>query len=168
VPDGAVFRYRAFVFENGVMHDVPPFQGHIHSFCHDVTESGLVIGWNNLEFDGGGGTRAFLWQNGLMADLATRLPPGSLFRVRPESISALGQIVGQAIAPFGGNGIGFVITPSQYPSAMSDITQDCRVNIDDLLMLINDWGLTDSPADINHDKAVNIDDLIIMINEWSP
>jgi uncharacterized membrane protein len=160
------FRYRAFALVDGTMHDIPPFPGYLHNFAHDVSDSGLVIGWNNLEIDGGNGTRSFLWMNDVLVDLEERLPEGILYYLLPEAINDQGQIIGQAVTS-PGHVVGFVITPAQMPSALSDITQNCRVDIDDLLVLIEDWGQTESPADINHDKAVNIDDLLIMINEWT-
>ena len=50
------------------------------------------------------------------------------------------------IAPAGGNGV---------------------VNIDDLLLVINNWGGgAGNPADVNHDGIVNIDDLLAVINGW--
>ena len=54
-----------------------------------------------------------------------------------------------------------------------DITGDGIVNVDDLLAVINAWGLCPNceliacPADLNDDCFVNVDDLLMVINNWS-
>lgn len=41
------------------------------------------------------------------------------------------------------------------------------VNIDDLLLVINSWGISGPhPADANYDFSVDIDDLLLVINSW--
>jgi hypothetical protein len=43
------------------------------------------------------------------------------------------------------------------------------VNIDDLLLVINNWGAGfGNPADATGDWTVNIDDLLLVINSWGP
>ena len=50
----------------------------------------------------------------------------------------------------------------------ADITGDGYVNISDLLAVIDQWGLTDSPADINSDGSIDMHDLLIVISNWGP
>jgi hypothetical protein len=50
----------------------------------------------------------------------------------------------------------------------ADVTNNDVVDIDDLLEVINGWGLRFGPADINADKIVDIDDLLAVINAWGP
>jgi hypothetical protein len=45
---------------------------------------------------------------------------------------------------------------------------DGIVNVNDLLYVLNSWGLTGGPADINGDGIVNVNDLLIVINSWGP
>ena len=50
---------------------------------------------------------------------------------------------------------------------------DGIVDVNDLLALIGDWGLSDSPADItgaggNPDGIVDIADLLELIAQWGP
>ena len=42
------------------------------------------------------------------------------------------------------------------------------VNVIDLLMVINSWGLTGGPADLNGDSLVNVLDLLAIIEHWGP
>jgi hypothetical protein len=58
------------------------------------------------------------------------------------------------------------------PAHTGDVNGDLRVDIDDLLEVINSWGACPMPclpqcaADLNGDCTVNIDDLLAVINSW--
>jgi len=47
-----------------------------------------------------------------------------------------------------------------------DMNNDDLVNIHDLLILIGEWGASDSIADLNADDVVNIHDLLILVGAW--
>jgi len=47
-----------------------------------------------------------------------------------------------------------------------DINGDENVNVIDLLIIINLWGLTSPPADVNLDGIVDVVDLLIVIDNW--
>ena len=49
---------------------------------------------------------------------------------------------------------------------LADVTGNGIVNIDDLLMVIANWGQPGGPADVNHNGIVNIDDLLMVIGNW--
>jgi hypothetical protein len=49
----------------------------------------------------------------------------------------------------------------------SDLDGDGEVKMDDLLILIGDWGICDGcVADIDGDGEVNMDDLLLLIGAW--
>ncbi|MCH2153886.1 MAG: alpha/beta hydrolase-fold protein [Phycisphaerales bacterium] len=48
----------------------------------------------------------------------------------------------------------------------SDINGDQQINVQDILLLINDWELADSPADVNDDGIVNVVDLLQVMGDW--
>lgn len=50
----------------------------------------------------------------------------------------------------------------------ADINQDGSVNVGDLLIILDQWGSTDSPADINGDGVVNVNDLLMVVGNWDP
>ena len=50
----------------------------------------------------------------------------------------------------------------------ADINQDGAVNVLDLLIIIDQWGSTDSSADINGDGIVNVIDLLMVVGNWDP
>jgi V8-like Glu-specific endopeptidase len=55
------------------------------------------------------------------------------------------------------------------PCAGDIAGNNSAVDIDDLLMVINNWGaVTPNPADIDDDGDVDVDDLLAVINAWGP
>jgi hypothetical protein len=57
---------------------------------------------------------------------------------------------------------------------IGDVNGDSAVNINDLLLIINNWGACQlpppghCPSDVTGNGATNIDDLLTVINHWSP
>jgi len=56
----------------------------------------------------------------------------------------------------------------ECPLDCPDINDDGLVNVSDLLVVIDQWGLTDSPADLNYDGIVDVTDLLIVVGNWGP
>jgi len=54
------------------------------------------------------------------------------------------------------------------PACPADINSDGYVNVTDLLVVIDQWGLSDSPADLNFDGIVDVSDLLIVVGNWGP
>ena len=53
-------------------------------------------------------------------------------------------------------------------SIPGDLNDDGIVGVDDLLILLGDWGpCSGCPADINGDAVVGVDDLLIMLSHFS-
>jgi parallel beta-helix repeat protein len=50
----------------------------------------------------------------------------------------------------------------------TDINGDGVVGVNDLLAVIDQWGLTDSPADVNGDGIVDVSDLLEVVGNWGP
>lgn len=52
-----------------------------------------------------------------------------------------------------------------------DVNGDGLVNVDDLLIVLNNWGPCldpdDCPADLTGDGQVNVDDLLMVLNNWT-
>jgi hypothetical protein len=51
---------------------------------------------------------------------------------------------------------------------LADINGDGYVNVSDLLAIIDQWGLTNSPADVTQDGIVDVSDLLIVVGNWGP
>lgn len=112
--------------------------------------SGFDLSWHTI--DGGGGTSV-----------------GGTF----ELSGTIGQPDAGAMS--GGS---FDLTGGFWPGldagvptcALADVTCDGAVNVDDLLVVLNNWGecgdCSDCAADITGDCTVNVDDLLIVLNNW--
>ena len=67
---------------------------------------------------------------------------------------------------------GIAVLTVTEPTVAGDITGDGNVNVDDLLAVINGWGVCGNPcpADIapapSGDGIVNVDDLLMVVNNW--
>jgi hypothetical protein len=49
----------------------------------------------------------------------------------------------------------------------SDINNDSVTDVNDLLVVVAQWG-TPGSADVNNDGTVNVSDLLIVIDNWGP
>ena len=49
---------------------------------------------------------------------------------------------------------------------LADIDGDEIVNVNDLLIVIDEWSSTNSPADINSNGIVDVSDLLIVVGNW--
>ncbi len=47
-----------------------------------------------------------------------------------------------------------------------DIIEDGQVDVDDLLELLGNWGLT-GPSDLNESGDTDIDDLLLLLAQWA-
>jgi len=76
-----------------------------------------------------------------------------------DGIVDYGQILDGTLVDSDGNGI-----PDECDCP--DINSDGYVNVSDLLTVIDQWGLTNSPADVNQDGIVDVSDMLIVIGNW--
>ncbi len=100
----------AFLWQNGgPMRDLGTLSGDFLSVAFGINHNGQVVGQS---CDQRGSCRAFLWQDGVMTDLNTLIPPGSTVRLLvANDINDQGKIVGQAFDQNTGNTPGFLATP---------------------------------------------------------
>jgi probable HAF family extracellular repeat protein len=74
------------------MRDLGTLPGDFNSGALAINDKGDVVGVSN---DTSGGARAFLWQNGVMTDLNTLIPPNSpLYLLLAAGIDSRGEIAG--------------------------------------------------------------------------
>jgi hypothetical protein len=52
------------------------------------------------------------------------------------------------------------------PDCAGDVTLDHAVDVDDLLVVINEWGNPGGMADAASDGIIDVNDLLIVINAW--
>jgi uncharacterized membrane protein len=157
-----VFEKHAFVFDiaTKIMVTIPP-PVECESICEDVSPDGLVVGAFLCNPFG----HPLVWSNGRLANIGERtINPNSGVIVGLTSVSA-NDVTTAAGLDAAGKTVAFVLELGFASPA--DIAPNCRVDIDDLLLVVNEWSESDSPADINQDNTVNVEDLLMVINEWT-
>ncbi len=77
----------------------------------------------------------------------------------------VGNVIG-----FNGNPVGIIKHSNilYRSSCEPDINGDGYVNVTELLVVIDQWGLTNSPADVNYDGIVDVSDLLVVVGSWGP
>ena len=68
---------------------------------------------------------------------------------------------------YSGWNIDDVVISGVAPCA-ADIDGNGDVGVGDVLSIIEQWGLTNSPADLNNDGIVNVSDLLVVVGNWGP
>lgn len=104
---GAV-NFHAFLWtRSGGIQDLGTLPGDVFSLAFGINDRGQVVG----QSIGASGSRAFLWEDGVMTDLNTRVPLGSLDLVYANDINSSGEIAGGAFDPKTGEAPAFLATP---------------------------------------------------------
>jgi probable HAF family extracellular repeat protein len=103
--------YDAFLWQKRTgMIDLGTLPGDFGSGALGINNEGQVAGGS---WDAEGNERAFLWQNGVMTDLNTLIPPDSpWFLWEADGINDQGQIVGLAYQSSTGDWHAFLATPT--------------------------------------------------------
>jgi hypothetical protein len=153
----------AYVWD-GAMVELPMLPGHDRARGTYIRDDGFIAGFSRIF---GGDWKAVFWHQGQIYDIGamTNAPFGTEFE-EAYGVSNTGALMVDGDYP-GQTGVTFVLVPTDVRPA-ADATNDCRVGIDDLLLVVNEWGQTNSPADVNHDRIVGIDDLLMVIEGWRP
>jgi probable HAF family extracellular repeat protein len=100
--------YHAFLWtKTGGMQDLGTLPGDTMSIAWGINGQGQVVG----QSIGSSGSRAFLWQNGVMTDLNTLVAPGPLTLVYANDINSSGEIVGGASNSKTGDAPAFLAVP---------------------------------------------------------
>jgi probable HAF family extracellular repeat protein len=151
----------------GAMIDIGAPPGHADSEAWAINNAGHVVGQTGSEIVFGG-TDGFLYDGTSMVDLNNVIPANSGWHlVWAFDINDHDWIVGYGL--HNNQQRGYLLVPiGPCPADIAPLPDgNGTVNIDDLLLVINSWGMTGlMPADINHDLLVNIDDLLMVINTW--
>jgi len=158
VPDGASTfgKAHAFFWDGSAMLDLGTLPGRTQSNTNDLNDAGQVVG-RSLSPN----SAAFIWEQGVMHDLNDRIiiDMGSTTVESAIAIDNQGWIVA-------GTSLGVRILLKPVNSSPGDIDNNCEVNVSDLLLLLGDWGRTDSFADTNGDGIVNVLDLLQVLADW--
>ena len=139
---------------------IDPVVQYDSSGAGDVNAVGQVTGLS-IKVNSPGDRRGYVWQDGLTHDLNDLVLPGFALVIRSaNAINDSGQIIARGF-DLNLDDVTFLLTPVDRP--IGDINIDCQVGVADLVILLEHWAQTDSPADLNGDGVVNVLDLIILL-----
>ncbi len=153
----------AFVWTDGKIIDIGTLPGTIMSGAADINDARQVVGGSWIT----GFHRAFIWQNGVMANL------NDLIKSVPQVTMLVGTAINNAgqIAGYGsvqGNSAALLLTPINSP--LGDLDNDCAVGLADLEILLNSWGpcpdCVNCRADLDGDCRVAVPDLLTLLANW--
>jgi probable HAF family extracellular repeat protein len=100
--------YHAFLWtKSGGILDLKTLPGDTMSVAWGINDQGQIVG----QSIGAAGSRAVLWQNGVITDLNTLIPQGSLTLVYANDINSSGDIVGGASNSTTGDSPAFLAIP---------------------------------------------------------
>jgi len=99
--------FHAFLWTQAGMQDLQTLPGDVFSFAYAINDRGQVVG----QSIGASGSRAFIWQNGVMTDLNCLAVPGSMPLIFANDINNSGRIVGEASDAGTGDAPAFVAVP---------------------------------------------------------
>ncbi len=154
---------RSFLWEHGETTLLGVLPGYAHTAARDISDLGIAVG-GCTSGDNPNDRRGFLWQAAVMYDMNEVIPPRSgVFITRGSGISNKGQIIANGTAP--GYGLVVLLLTPIDPSP-ADLDGDCDTDVSDLLMLLDEWGQTNSPADFDADGVVGILDLLFLLANW--
>src|SRR5262249_11719288 len=112
--DGGAANFHAFLWtKTGGLVDLKTLPGDFVSIAYAVNRKGQVVG----QSIGAGGSRAFLYQDGVMIDLNEHTAPGSPYLVYANDINELGEIAGGACTTCTGEAFAFKALPNASDSA---------------------------------------------------
>ncbi len=121
-----------------------------------VNDAGRSVGFRARYND----YRPLVWQNGVATELATLIPSPPTWMMLASDINRLGQITIEISA-------GSVVLHPVW--LMSDVTGDCHVTLDDLMLVLTNFGApqgTFPRGDVNLDGQVDLADLSVLLSHW--
>ena len=155
-----------FFWAQGQMDAILPPGGYDAVGTADYSDTRQMTG--HIRVKGTSIVHPFLWQHGEfynMRELVVNVPEGIVIDLT-HIISPTGTILARS------GTLAVLLSPVDLPVA--DLNHDCRVDVHDLLMLLNAWSSqvrvrsqNSPPADINEDGVVDVSDLLILLANWS-
>jgi uncharacterized membrane protein len=124
-----------------------PLPGHDRGSGNGISDDGVVAGTsNNADLTD---QRAVIWGAAAARDVNSLIPPGSATHLRSaQRFDLNARLLANGYS--GLYAVAMILEPT-FASA-ADITGDCKVNVNDLLAVINQWGpcppMQQCPADI--------------------
>ncbi len=148
------------MWEDGAPQVLETFPEFELTAAADINDDGVVVGTAGLPeaFNG------VLWRDGEIVNLNDLVPP-ELHVTLASGINQHGQIAAHG-KDEDGDFIAMRLTP--VPGPLGDLTGDCIVGAEDLIILLGAWGRCPGEclADLDGDGVVGTGDLILLLGNW--
>ncbi|MCC6358721.1 MAG: hypothetical protein IT450_08255 [Phycisphaerales bacterium] len=141
---------------NGIQIILAPPLGNRDVLMEGINDAGRAVGITSRRLFGGPLTYAFVWQSDTLTDLNALTVDAPRQLADAHAINAAGQI----LVTRG------VLTSVWLPG---DLTGDCHVSIDDLVLVLTNFGLPRGSfprGDVNLDGEVGLADLAVVFAHW--
>ncbi|MCH8151472.1 MAG: hypothetical protein IH830_03750 [Planctomycetes bacterium] len=154
---------RGFVWENGQFTIIEPIEGYHHSGSVGDINSHMEVVGASIKEDNPNDRKGYLWREAITYDLNDLvISKEDLLIEGGAANNDAGLIVALGNNAQGGS-VSFLLIPI---TRTGDLDGDCAIGISDLLLLLEQWGMTNSAADLNADGIVGILDLLILLANW--
>jgi hypothetical protein len=158
--------YRGAVWTSGGPPiDVGTLPGHNAVYLWGGNDLGQVVGQSYCMYQSGcPAGRPIFWQGGVLRDLNDFRPPGTtLSMVIGRDANNHGVLLASSPSK------AWILTPVGVPDG--DVNVDCRVDVADLMMVLEHWALPESErpmrTDLDGDGEVGASDLALVLGGWS-
>ena len=160
----AGFSARPLIWLGSVAVEIEPLVGYVLGCAAvDSNAAGEVIGVCSNPGDAG---TPFLWRDNTTWNLNDIVEEGFDGQVwQAHSINESGVILASGL-DFGNGGYGMLILTPQLKS-IADLNHDCQTDIEDLQILLNQWGENTTSADLDKDGIVGPIDLANLLAAWT-
>jgi hypothetical protein len=147
---------------------LPPPLGFDRTFTTEEAANGILTGGCSNSAQAGK-FQSCLWNINSVVLLSDRTSPGSINFELENSVNGISQsgmlvVLARTMANVS---VAFLLSPGS--GIIGDCTCDGHVDIDDILLVINSWGVcAGCNGDVDQNQVVNVDDLLAVITHWSP
>jgi uncharacterized membrane protein len=152
-------RLRSFLWSKGQFIDIGLLPDCHSMRAHDLNVHSAIVGVSEADVLGPGGP--VIWHDGMMRRLR------DLYNDPPHAVSPPYAINDKWEITGGSSSVSELVILRPVFGSPADVTGDCAADSQDLLILIDDWGASDSPADFNGNGIVNVTDLLFLLAHWS-
>jgi uncharacterized membrane protein len=147
--------FRGCIWEGAALYLITPPAEFDPIVCRSVNNAGRVVGSSDPD---PGPWRGFIWQSGTVYPFGA-LVSGISVGI-PVDINEFGQVAAYA-------GVGPVVLTPVWKRG--DLTGDCAVGMDDLLLVLRNFGATGNlppRGDVDLNGTVDLSDLTLLLSNW--
>jgi uncharacterized membrane protein len=153
----------SFLWRLGSYSNLGALEPGMNSTAYGINDSGIIVGVSRVSYTNH--NRAFVAYGNAMWDLTTATESNDLLYLDTASTVNNAGVIATSGFMINSMLVGIILVPITV--VQGDVNHTCTVDIDDLLLVLNDWGKRVSAADVNNDGIVDVSDLLLVLENWS-